>query len=83
MRFLSGSQITDYRLSAIWVNSSELDPIDTWWEEHHPDMVENGRYYRRYERDDQTQFIELTFDEFKEIYETDTGFEFYSDYFPD
>ena len=78
------NEITEYTLYAYRVDGTDTEPVSTWWEKRHPDMVENGCYYRRYDEDgNNSQHVELTFDEFKEIYETDTGFEFYSDYFPD
>lgn len=85
------SKIADYTLQAYRINGSESDPIPEYWIEQNPSLATNGRYYRRYEGN-YTQFVNsgtegewkgetLTFQEFKEAYETVMGDEFYSDYF--
>ena len=75
------NKIIDYQL-VIWeVNSPEGYDYPTKWFEAHPDMQEEGIYYRRYEgayTGEDTEGEVLTLEELKEIYETEMGMEMYS-----
>lgn len=72
------NEIIDYRL-VIWkVDSPEGYDYPTEWFEAHPDMQEEGIYYRKYEGDYTGEAV-LTLEEFKEIYETEMGMEVDSD----
>ena len=72
------NRIEDYTIVAYRIDATEDEPIGEDWIEAHPDMAENGDYYRLYAREDQTEKV-LTFEEFVEIYENETGFAFQND----
>lgn len=74
------NRIEDYTIIAYRIEASENEPIGEDWVAMHPDMAENGDYYRKYVGDDETREI-LTFSEFVSIYETETGFAFDNSYF--
>lgn len=74
------NRIEDYTIIAYRIEASENEPIGEDWVAMHPDMAENGDYYRKYVGDDETGEI-LTFSEFVSIYETETGFAFDNSYF--
>lgn len=73
------NEIIDYQL-VIWdVNSPEGYDYPAKWFEEHPDMQEEGTYYRRYEgayTGEETEGEVLTLEEFKEIYETEMGMDY-------
>lgn len=66
------NKINDYLL-VIYQIDSTVDPeyAETWREEH-PDLAEDGIYYRKYTEDGME---ELTREEWEEMYETATGYE--------
>lgn len=75
------NKVIDYRLLIYDVNSPEGYDYPTKWFEAHPDMQEEGIYYRRYEgayTGEDTEGEVLTLEELKEIYETEMGMEMYS-----
>lgn len=75
------NKVIDYRLLIYDVNSPEGYDYPTKWFEAHPDMQEEGIYYRRYEgacTSEDTEGEVLTLEELKEIYETEMGMEMYS-----
>ena len=72
------NKVTDYRLLIWYVNSPDGYDYPTEWFEAHPDMQEEGIYYRRYEGADTGEDVEgeaLTLEELKEIYRTEMGME--------
>ncbi|MDE7206553.1 MAG: hypothetical protein K2N90_05260 [Lachnospiraceae bacterium] len=72
------NRIEDYTIVAYRIEATENEPIGEDWIETYPDMAESGDYYRLYMGADQTGKA-LTFEEFVEIYETETGFAFQND----
>lgn len=73
------NRIKDYTIIAYRIEASENEPIGEDWITEHPDMAENGDYYRKYVGDDETGKA-LTFSEFVSIYETETEFPFGNSY---
>jgi hypothetical protein len=75
------NKVIDYRLVIWGVNSPEGYDYPTEWFESHPDMQEEGIYYRKYEgayAGDDAEGEVLTLEGLKEIYETEMGMEMYS-----
>lgn len=75
------NHITDYRLQGYCIDSSVGDGFLEEWKEEHPDMAEDGYYYRKYTgayAGEAERGEVLTFEEFKAIYEAEMGMEFYS-----
>ena len=72
------NKVIDYRLLIWYVNSPDGYDYPTKWFEAHPDMQEEGIYYRRYEGAYTGEDVEgeaLTMEELKEIYRTEMGME--------
>ena len=73
------NEIIDYRLQIWYVDSpDEGYNYPTEWFETHPDMREEGIYYRKYEgahTGEDTEGEALTLEELKEIFRTEMGME--------
>jgi hypothetical protein len=74
--------VTDYELVVYKVDTEEgmkeyPQQVEEWQQEH-PDMAEDGIYYRKYTEEGAEI---LTRQELENIYETVTGYEFHSDFY--
>lgn len=67
------NKTSDYTLTAYSVCGSESEMHADDWKEKHPDMLEDGYYYRQYMEKIDIEKI-LTFEEFQSIYEEEMGF---------
>lgn len=66
------NKINDYLLVIYWIDSTVDPEYAEIWREEHPDLAEDGIYYRKYTEDGME---ELTRGEWEEMYETVTGYE--------
>lgn len=75
------NKVIDYQLIIWYVDSPEGYDYPAEWFEAHPDMQEEGIYYRKYEggyAGNEGKGEVLTLEELKEIYETEMGMEIFS-----
>lgn len=75
------NRIRDYELIIYRVNEDMGSEFPEWaeeWKSKHPDMAEDGVYFRRYTDEREEAF---TREEFTEIYETVTGLGLHSSFF--
>lgn len=72
------NKITDYKLQMCCITTSLDQEIPEEWAETHPDMTEDGYYYRYTETGNTETEVILTYEQMKEIYEDAMGIEFNS-----
>lgn len=65
------NKIGDYLLVIYWIDSTVDPDYAKIWREEHPDLAEDGIYYRKYTED---AMEELTRGEWEEMYEAATGY---------
>lgn len=72
------NKIADYTLVVYCIDAAMNEEYAEKWKQEHPDMAEDGIYYRKYTEEG----VEvLTRKELENIYEMDTGYEFYSEFY--
>lgn len=71
------NEITDYKLVVYKIDSLMDEEYAEKWKKEHPDMAEDGLYYRKYVGDEEEI---LTLEELKQIYETEMGDTFTSSF---
>lgn len=65
------NKVEDYTLEIIQIDSAMNEEYAEIWKEEHPDLAEDGIYYRKYA---EGRVEELTREEMEEMYETATGY---------
>lgn len=72
------NKIKDYTLVVYCIDSTADEESAEEWKQENPDMAENGLYYRKYtEKGEEI----LTRKELEDMYEIETGYEFYSSFY--
>lgn len=73
------NEVTDYELVVYRIDMETLGEPEyaEKWKTEHPDMASDGIYYRKYT---ETETEALTLEELKTIYETETGYQFYTEF---
>lgn len=73
-----GNLITDYTLTVYRIDGTVDEKEAEEWRQAHPDMAEDGIYYRKYTK---AGAEILTQEELENIYETVTGYNFHSEFY--